>query len=114
MSPEVIPLSPMLAVEPNVIGAAQVPFAFAEDVAVVNPLSIISSPLGTVAAEPSSAVKFFGALSIEAANTITRRVSESLMTTRVRLLNLVIRSRCLVLLKRCLGYARGSAFKKHW
>ena len=92
---------PTPAVAPKMIGVVQVPFAVADDVAAAKPLSVISRPLGTVAADPSSAVKLFDVLLIVAAKTITRRVSRSLMTTRARLLRLEIRS-SLVLLKLCL------------
>ena len=102
MCPEAIPLFPTPVVGPKMIGTVQVPFAVADDVAAAKPLSVISRPLGTVAAEPSSAVKFFDVLLIVAAKTIIRRVSRSLMTTRARLLRLEIPSNSLVLLKLCL------------
>ena len=102
MCPEEIPLFPTPADDPKMIGIRQVPFAVADDVLVAKPRSVISRPLGTVAADPSSAVKLFDVLLIVAAKTITRRVSRSLMTISAWLPRLEIRSSSLVLLKLCL------------
>lgn len=103
MSPEVIPLFPTLAVDPKVIGEVhEVALAEADAVAIAKPLSVINRLLGTVAAEPISAVKLFEVLVIAAAETIITKVSKSLIMTRIRLLLLEIRSIRPVLLKLCL------------
>ena len=103
MCPEVITVLPVPARGPKTTGLVQLPFAVADDEAVVKPLSVISSPLGTVAAEPSSAVKFFWLLLIDTAKTITISGIRIFMAISARLLPLANWSTRPILLNPCLG-----------